>query len=128
MISANCSSLFIQGFRAPPPRYLRETGAMPPPPLICVKRVPFVKLAFFFGRTEHLRETGAICQIGVFFRQNGAFLGPKKRPFSAVSHYTNSDGIKYRVWSTFIENVVRNRREKPFWDQSNAPFPVKTPI
>ena len=57
-----------------------------------------------------MRETGAICQIGVFTAEQSIF-GAQKGPFSAMSHYKQSDAIKYSVWATFIEKVVRNRRK-----------------
>ena len=66
---------------------------------ICVKRAPFVKLTFL--------------------QQNGAFFGPKKG-FSAISHYKNSDDVGYSIWATFLENVVRNHRNDPFWTKKTC--------
>ena len=56
-------------------------------------------------------ETGAICRIGVS-QQNGAFFGAQKGSFSEISHYQNSDALRYGLWATFVENVVRNRRSR----------------
>ena len=52
-----------------------------------------------------MRETGTICQIGVFTSERSTF-GVQKGPFSAISHYKDSDALKYSLWATFIENVV----------------------
>ena len=78
------------------------------PPRVCVKRVPFVKLAFFTAERS------------IFLAQKG--------PFSMISYYKNSDAVKYSTWATFIENVVRNRWKWPVLDQKMHRFPIKTPI
>ena len=57
-----------------------------------------------------MRATGAICQIGVFTAER-SICWAQEGPFSATSHYKNRDAIKYSLWATFIENVVRNRRK-----------------
>ena len=62
------------------------------------------------GGGGYMRETGAICQVGVFAAERSLFWA-QTGPFSVISHYKNSDAIKYSTWATFIENVVRNRRK-----------------
>ena len=66
-----------------------------------------------------MHDTGAICQIRRSYRMEH-LLGPKRAIFSTISHYKNSDAMKYSIWATFIENVVLDKKKCAVSPKKNA--------
>ena len=62
------------------------------------------------------RETGTICQIGVFAGKRCIFWA-QKGSYSAILHYVFNECRLKTVSCSITISVVRSRRKWPFWPQ-----------